>query len=147
MKVFLRKDIERVGLAGEIIKVNDGYAMNFLLPKGLAVEITDKNEGQFVKRARVVEQRKEAVESKTSMLAEKVKALSVTLKKKLHDDDKLYGAVSQGEVADLLAEKGLKIAKNQIVFDKSIKEKGSYKVTVKLSSKLQPKFTLKVVGE
>ncbi len=147
MKVFLRKDIERVGLAGEIIKVSDGYATNFLLPKNFAVEVTPQNEAQFAKRAMVVENRKEVVESKTSMLAEKVKALSVTLKKKLHDDDKLYGAVSQGEVADLLADKGLKIPKNQIVFDKSIKEKGSYKVTVKLSSKLQPKFTLKVVGE
>lgn len=147
MKVFLRKDVERVGLAGEIIKVSDGYATNYLLPQGLAVAITPENEASFRKRERVVEKRKEVVESKTSMLAEKIKALELTLKKKMHDDDKLYGAISQNEVADLLGDKGIKVAKNQIIFDKSIKERGSYKVTVKLSSKLQPQFTLKIVPE
>lgn len=147
MKVFLRKDVERVGLAGEIIKVKDGFAQNYLFPQGLAIAITPENEASFRARARVVEKRKEVVESKTSMLAEKIKSVEVKLKKKMHDDERLYGSVSAGEVADLLSEKGIKVSKNQIIFDKSIKEKGSYKVTVKLSSKLQPQFTLRVIAE
>jgi len=72
MKVFLRKDIERVGLSGEIIKIVDGYARNYLLPRGLAVEITTKNEAFYQTQAKEVEDRKEVIATQTSMLAEKI---------------------------------------------------------------------------
>jgi large subunit ribosomal protein L9 len=147
MKVFLLKDVEKVGLAGEIIKVSEGYALNFLVPRKLAIEVTAGNEKGFAKRAKVVEHRHEVIESKTSMVAEKIKALTVTLKRKMHDDGKLYGSINGSEIADVLKEKGISVAKNQIEIDKSIKEKGTYEVTVKLSSKLQPKLTVHVVAE
>jgi len=147
MKVFLLKDVERVGLAGEIIKVAEGYAANFLIPKKLAVEITPSNEKMYQSKIKVVEHRKEVVATKTSMLAEKISAIKLTLKRKMHDDGKLYGAVGANEVVDLLAEKGFGIGKSQVDFDKSIKEKGTYQVTIKLSSKLQSKISLTVVPE
>lgn len=147
MKVFLLKDVERIGLAGEIIKVAEGYAANFLIPKKLAVEITPANEKMYQAKIKVVEHRKEVVATKTSMLAEKIAAVKLTLKRKMHDDGKLYGAVGANEVVDLLAEKGFGVGKSQVDFDKSIKEKGTYQVTIKLSSKLQPKITLTIVPE
>ena len=147
MRVFLRKDVERVGLAGEIIKVTDGFALNYLIPQGLAVMVTSENEGQFKTRAHTLEHRKEVVASKTSMLAEKIKAVELVLKRKMHDNEKLYGSVSATEIVDLLAQKGIGISKSQVEFDKSIKERGTYSVTIKLSSKLQPQLTLKVVPE
>lgn len=147
MKIFLRKDIERVGLAGEIIKVGDGYARNYLIPRGLAVEITKENEQFYVKRVKKVEYRKEAIATQTSMLAEKIKTINITLKKKAHDDGKLYGAVNAAEIVDLLANKGIVIAKNQVKFDKSIKTKGTFTITIKLTSRLQPKLSLNVVPE
>jgi len=147
MKVFLLKDVERVGLAGEIIKVKEGYAANFLIPKKLAVEITPSNEKLYTTKIKVVEHRKEVVATKTSMLAEKMASLKLTLKRKMHDDGKLYGAISASEIVDLLSEKGFGVGKSQVDFDKSIKEKGTYQVTIKLSSKLQPKITLTIVPE
>jgi len=147
MKVFLRKDIEKVGLAGEIIKVGDGYARNYLIPHGLVIEITKKNEIFYTKRIKKVEHRKEAIATQTSMLAEKIKSLKVTLKKKMHDDGKLYGAVNSAEVVDLLAKKGVIVTKNQVKMDKSIKTKGTFAVTIKLTSRLQPQLSLHVVSE
>lgn len=147
MKVFLLKDVEKVGIAGEIIKVSEGYALNFLLPRKLAVEVNANNEKGFSKRAKVVEHRHEVIESKTSMVAEKIKSLTVTLKRKMHDDGKLYGAIHGSEIADVLKEKGISIVKSQVEIDKSIKEKGTYEVTIKLSSKLQPKLTVQVIAE
>jgi len=147
MKVFLRKDIEKIGLAGEIIKVGDGYARNYLIPHGLAIEITKKNEIFYAKRIKKVEHRKEVIATQTSMLAEKIKSLKVTLKKKIHDDGKLYGAVNASEVVDLLAKKGIIITKNQVKMDKSIKTKGTFAVIIKLTSRLQPQLLLNVVSE
>lgn len=147
MKVFLLKDVERVGLAGEIIKVAEGFAANFLIPKKLAVEVTPANEKMYQSKIKVVEHRKEVVATKTSMLAEKIASTKITIKRKMHDDGKLYGAIAASEVVDLLAEKGFGIGKSQVDFEKSIKEKGSYQVTIKLSSKLQPKITLTIVPE
>lgn len=146
MKVYLLKDIEKVGIAGEIITVTDGYAKNFLLPRKLGVIVTEGNFEFFQKRAKTIEHRKEVIESATSMLSEQIKGLILTLKKKIHDNDRLYAAVSQADVVELLAEKNIKVSKSQVLFDKSIKEAGSYPVTIKLSSKLQPQLTLKVIG-
>jgi large subunit ribosomal protein L9 len=147
MKVFLTKDIENVGLEGEIVKVSDGFAANFIFPRKLGIEVTPANEASFNKRKRVIEHRQAVIASKTSMLAEKIRGIKLTIKRKLHDNDKLYGSISANEIADLLSEHGVSVAKNQIEFGKSIKAKGTYEVTVKLSSTLQPKFSLIVTSE
>jgi large subunit ribosomal protein L9 len=147
VKVFLLKNVARVGMAGEIIKVADGYAANYLVPHKLGIIINDANEAMYKNRIKVIENRKEIVESATSMLAEKIKSLKCTIKRKLHDDGKLYGSINPAEIVDVLAEQGVNVGKSQIVLEKSIKEKGTYDVVVKLSSRLQPTFSLKVVGE
>lgn len=147
MKVYLLKDVEKVGLAGEIIKVSDGFARNNLLPRKLALEVTPEKEEFFKKREKVVEKRQEKIATQTSMLAEKIKSLKLTLRRKLHDDGKLYGSVNPNEIVDLLADNGISVAKNQVDIEKSIKEKGTYEVTIKLSSRLQPKLILNVISE
>lgn len=147
MKVYLLKDVERIGLAGEVLKVKDGFAANYLLPRKLAIEITPTNEKFYHGRIKQVEHRKEVVASKTSMLAEKIAALKLVVKRKMHDDGKLYGAISATEIVDLLKEKGVAVSKSQIELDKSIKSKGSFEVTIKLSSSLKPKVSLLVLPE
>lgn len=147
MKVYLLKDVSKVGFAGELIKVSDGYAQNFLFPRKLAVKITPKNETFYASQIKNVENRKDALESKSSMLAEKIKGIKLTITRKLHDGDKLYAAVSPSEIVDLMAKEGVSISKSQVVFDKSIKTKGRHTLTIKLSSKLQPKLSLKVTPE
>lgn len=147
MKVYLTKDVEKVGLAGEIINVSDGYALNYLVPNKLGTIVTPHNEKAFASQKRVVERRQEVIATKTSILAEKIKSIKLTLKRKLHDGEKLYGSIGAGEIVDLLAEHGVSVAKNQVEFGKAIKSKGSYEVTIKLSSSLQPKVTVNIVGE
>ena len=147
MEVYLRKDVEKIGLAGEIIKVGDGFARNFLIPKGLAVEITTHNKSQYVSKIRKVENRKEVIASQTSMLAEKLNGVSVTLKRKMHDNGQLYGSINALEIVDALAEQGISITKGQVEFDKPIKSKGSCKVSIKLTTRLTPAITVTIIAE
>lgn len=147
MKVYLKKDVEKVGLAGEIIKVKEGFAINYLIPRGFAMPVTEANANFFKKRERTIENRKEVLSSQTSMLAEKINSMDLVLKKKMHDDGKLYGALSSTDIVEKLAEKGVSVGKNQIIFGKSIKSKGVYEVVIKLSSRLQPKVRVTVVSE
>lgn len=147
IRVFLTKNVEKVGLAGEIVKVKEGFATNYLLPNKLGIIVTPENEQGLLKKIKVIENRKEAIKSKTSMLAEKIKALKFTIKTKTHDDGKLYGAISTSDIIDLLAKEGVAVAKNQIVFEKNIKTTGVFDVVVKLSNQLQPSFKLKVEAQ
>ena len=82
LKVFLLKDVDKVGMAGEIIKAKEGYARNYLIPKKLGVEVTAQNEASFAHKIKTIEHRKEVLDSKTSMLAEKIKGVEVILKKR-----------------------------------------------------------------
>ncbi len=147
MKVYLLKNVESVGQAGEMIKVADGYASNFLLPRKLAVEITAANETLYVGKQKAVEQKKTVQTAQTSQLADKIGETTVVIKRKLHDDGKLYGALSAHEIADALSAKGIAVSKSQVDLTKSIKAQGTYEVTIKLSSRLQPKVTVRVVSE
>lgn len=147
MKVFMRKSVEQVGVAGEMITVGDGYARNFLLPKGFAVEVTPSNEHIFLKRAKTIENRKEVIATQTSLLAEKIRSLKLIIKKKMHDDGRLYGAVNSQDIIEILSNQGITVSKNQVKFGKSIKTKGMHQVIIQLSNRLQPSVTIDVVGE
>jgi large subunit ribosomal protein L9 len=147
MKIFLLKDVERVGIAGEIILLKNGFARNFILPKKLGIEVTAANEPFYKSKAKSVDERRAVIATKTSILAEKISSLTLKIKHKAHDDGKLYGAITAAEIMVLLAKAEVSVAKNQIIVEKSIKETGIFEVTVKLSNKLQPKVKLKVSAE
>jgi len=145
MNVFLLQNVVQVGLKNEIIKVSDGYAKNFLFPKKLAVEVTPANEKLYTAKARTVQNRAAIIESTSSVLGDQIANLNLKLKKKM-DGEKLYAAIGQNEIVDLLKEQNISISKSQVIFDKAIKTKGNFEVTIKLSSKIQPKFTLQVTA-
>lgn len=147
MKVYLLKDIQGVGIAGEIVKVKEGYADNFLLPRKMGIKITAKNAPFYEERAKHIDHRKEVISSKTSMLAEKIKTLKLTLKRKMHDDGKLYASINPSEVVALLSQEGVNVSKSQIKLDKTIKEKGLFDVTIKLTSKLKTTVQLSIIAE
>jgi large subunit ribosomal protein L9 len=144
MQVYMLKDVERVGMAGQVINVTDGYATNFLIPRHLAVEITPANAGFYKTKKHREQVAVEVVNSKVAMIAERIKSLHLLIKERVHDDGKLYGAVSAEEIVDLLREKDIVINKKQVEFGKSVKSIGEHKITIRLSSKLQPQLTLKV---
>lgn len=146
MRVYLYKDVPHVGHAGEIIKVSDGFARNSLFPRKLAEEVTPEKEAFFKGREKVRVKQKEKEQEHTSDLANAIQGIKLTLKRKMHDDGKLYASVREAEVVALLAPHA-RIKADQVIFDKSIKAKGNYEVTIKLSSRLQPTLTLTVVSE
>lgn len=147
MKIFLTKDVEKIGFAGEIVDVKDGFAANYIVPNKLGILVTAANEAQLKGKIKQVQNRKAALATKTSMLAEQIKGITLTIKRKIHDDEKIYGSIGVNEIADLLAAQGIKVEKNQILLDKPIKTKGTFDIVLKLSKQLQPVFKLKVQPE
>ena len=146
MQVCMLKDVENVGMTGQIIKVTDGYATNYLLPNKLAKEVS-ANDSKFYEQRTVKKVVAEQVlTTKAAMLAERIKTMHVTIKEKVHDDGKLYGSVNADTIVALLKEKEISITKKQVEFGKSIKCVGDHKVTIKLSSKLLPELSVKVVA-
>jgi len=146
MKVFLRQDIENVGMKGDIVSVSDGFANNYLLPRKFAIRVDAHNEAAFKRRLSYIQEREKAVASKAAMTAERISSLRITLKRKTHDEGKLYGSVTQQEIADALNERGISVAKNQVIINKTIKSVGTHTVTVKLSRDLQPQLHIEVVS-
>ena len=147
MEVYLRKNVEKIGLEGEIIKVGDGFARNFLIPQGLAIEVTSHNRGQLESKIRKVVNRKEVIATETSMFANQISEMTVVLKRKMHDNGQLYGSINASEIVDALAAKGVSVAKGQVEIEKSIKSKGTFKVIIKLTSRLKPSLTVIVASE
>lgn len=146
MKVFLLEQVKNVGREGQIVTVSDGFARNFLLPQKKGLEITPDTEANFARRLEKIKAREDITQTKRSSLSEKIASLQITLRRKMHDDGKLYGSVGAQEIVEVLAEHGVSIAKNQVVFDKSIKERGVHAIVIKLSSSLQPKLSIKIVA-
>lgn len=146
MQVYMLKDVEKIGMAGQIIKVSDGYAANFLIPRKLAMKVGEQDLAFFKSKEKKIVADKQVLSSKVAMLAEKIKNLHLTIKKKAHDEGKLYGSVSPDEIVDLLKEKEIVVNRKQVEFPKSIRNIGDYPVIIKLSSKLKPEFLLKVVA-
>ena len=143
MLVYMLKDVENVGMAGRVINVSDGYAANFLIPRKLAVEVTEKNKAFYEQKKLKEVVAVEVINSKTGMLAERIKALHLSIKERVHEG-KLYGAIGADEIVELLKAKDIAVNRKQVEFEKSIKTVGEHKVTIRLSSKLKPQLTLKV---
>ncbi|MBD3273594.1 50S ribosomal protein L9 [Candidatus Dependentiae bacterium] len=147
MNVYLLKDVEKLGMAGTIVKVSDGFAQNFLIPRKLAIKITDKNSSFYTSKIKKAKTTAKVLSSKAAMLAEHIRNLHLTIKEKVHDDGKLYGSVGADEIVALLKEKDISINKKQVEFPKAIRSTGEHKVIIRLSSKLKPEMKLKVVEE
>jgi len=145
MQVYLLKDVENVGIQGSIVKVSDGFADNFLLPRKLAVKITESNKAFYAEKKVKEQVAAEVLNSKVAMLAERIKTMHLSTKVRAHDDGKLYGSVGADEIVELLKAKDVQINRKQVEFDKAVRQVGEHKITIKLSSKLKPQVTLKVV--
>ena len=146
MKVLLIKDVKGLGKAGEIENAKDGYARNFLIPKGYAKLATDEviKEWQEEQKRKEEELKKEL--AKLNELKEKIESITLNIKHKLGANGQLYGAITNKEVAEHLKEKGIEIDKKHIDM-KQIKTVGEYTVDVKLGHGIHAKLKLIVEGE
>lgn len=148
MEVILLQDVKSLGKKGEIVKVNDGYARNYILPKKLGVEANSKNLNdlklQKAHEAKVAAEQLEAARQ----LAEEIKEKEVVLKLKLGEGGKTFGSVSSKEIADAAkAQLGYEIDKKKIQLKESIKTIGTHNVAIRLHAKVTAELKVKVIEE
>ncbi len=132
MKVILKENIDTLGHIGDIVKVAPGYARNYLLPKGLAVEATEKNAKELEHVKRQMAYRKDKVTQAAKLLLAKLEGITVELVHQAGVEGKLFGSVTNMEIAAFLKEKGVDIDRKKIALAEPIKQVGEYSVPVKL---------------
>ena len=147
MDVILRQDVDKVGRAGELVTVKNGYARNFLLPRGLAYEATDANRRRL-ESERAQKGKKMAAEVGAAKdVATKLEAVSLTFTMKAGEGDKLFGSVTASDLAEKLAAEGFRVDKKSIELDEPLKALGVYKVPVRLHHEVRPEVRVWVVRE
>jgi len=146
MKVILTENIETLGHIGDMVKVAPGYARNFLLPKGLAVEATENNAKQLEHHKRQLAYKKNKALESARLLAGKLEALSISLAHKAGDEGKLYGAVTNIEIAAALKGNGFDIDRKIINLHDPIKQLGEYAVPVKIHPEVTANVKVAVVA-
>ncbi|MCS6988792.1 MAG: 50S ribosomal protein L9 [Chloroherpetonaceae bacterium] len=147
MKVILKKEVEKLGDIGDVVTVKDGYARNYLIPRGLAVRATEGmlkaiEEEKKQKAFKIERERKAARE-----LAESLERLLLNVKAKAGEEGRLYGAITTQMIADKLKDKGFEIDRKQITIDPPIKQVGKHEVSIKLYSDVVAKLKLEVEAE
>jgi large subunit ribosomal protein L9 len=147
MEVILREDIEKLGHRGQVVKVAQGYARNFLLPKRLAVPATDANR-KIVEQERDAYLRREAkVKSEAEDLGKLMSSVSLTIARKAGEEGHLFGSVTAQDIADALASQNYTIDRRKIQLDDPIKNTGEFKVPIRLHREVTHEVTVNVVAE
>ena len=145
MEIVLLEDVKALGKKGQIVKVNDGYARNFILPKKLGVEATAKNLNDLKLQKANAEKVAAEQLAEAKALAEKIGELSVTLKMKAGEGGRAFGSVSSKEIAVAAKDQlGLEIDKKKMVLPEAIKTFGTHEVPVKLHKDVTAKLAVKV---
>ncbi|MCL2189251.1 MAG: 50S ribosomal protein L9 [Defluviitaleaceae bacterium] len=148
MKVILLEDVKGVGKKGQIINASDGHATNFLLPKKLAVEATTANMNNLENQQKKAEQKHANEVAAAQELADKIKAVKLTLKVKVGDNGKMFGSISNKELAEALqTQKQIGVDKKKIVLSTQVKSVGEYSATVKLHALVTAPLAFEVAGE
>jgi large subunit ribosomal protein L9 len=132
MEIILRDHVENLGKRGEIVKVADGYARNFLLPRKLALPATDANRKWVERERKIAEARDMQERGAAEAIAARLNALELTISRKTGENDQLYGSVTNGDIAELLAAKGFDVDRRKILLPDPIKALGENTVPVKL---------------
>lgn len=147
MEVILREDVEKLGRRGEVVKVAEGYGRNFLLPRGLAMAVTDANKALIAKERKAYEARLAKERAECESLAQRIGALRFVAPRKVGENDVLYGSVTSGDIAEFLNGKGIEIDKRRVQLDEPIKRLGEHEVRIKLHPEVAATLKLLVSKE
>jgi large subunit ribosomal protein L9 len=147
MEVILIKDVEKIGNAGTVVKVKEGFARNFLIPKCLAVLLTPANlkkiEQDKLKKDLELQNKKKECEK----IAEKLSNLSLTIQALTHEEGKLYANIGSRDISDSLKEEGIEIDKDLIMLEEPIKSLGIYEILIKLHPDVPAKLKVWIVNK
>ncbi|MBD3420794.1 MAG: 50S ribosomal protein L9 [Chitinivibrionales bacterium] len=147
MEIILKTDHEGLGNAMDVINVKDGYARNFLIPKGIAVAATDGNRNAVAEAKRIAEKRETQKSAEAQGLAQKISRVPCTIPVKIGENEKIFGSVGQHEITDFLSKEGFDIKKSQIELEEPIKQLGVYNIGIKLYKDVAAELKVWVVKE
>jgi large subunit ribosomal protein L9 len=148
MEVLLLKDVRRLGKAGEIKKVADGYARNYLLPRGLAVLATDAGRREIAEQEATKTRRAARVQTQAQEHAQNLKDVTLHFTAKVGESGRLYGSITSADIAEQLAQfVGAEVDKRKVLLDEPIKEVGRSKVDVRLHSNVTITVTVVIKAE
>ena len=147
MKVILKEDVHNLGQQGDVVEVKSGYARNYLMPKKLAILFTVEQQRSIEESQRMEVRKLEREKDQLESILKEVKSLSLSLKMKSEEDNKLFGSVTKLDIVKLLEENGIKIDKKYIDLDSPIKTLGEHEVNVSFTKEMSESFTISVEKE
>jgi large subunit ribosomal protein L9 len=147
MEVILRTDVPKLGKAGDIVKVKDGFARNYLLPKGLAIPANQKTIKALENQRKIILAKAERERKKAQSLAEKLTGLTLTFYRKVIEGDRIYGSISAQDIVKTLEEKGLNFERRFVLLDEPIKQLGTYEIPIRLGPGVEVRISVEVVEE
>ena len=148
MKVIILKDTKNVGKKGEVKTVSDGYANNFLIPKGVAIEATQQNMKALEKQQAQDAQKRATDKASAEILKARLAEIDLKIKTKAGEGGKVFGSVTSKDISDALKEQfDIEIDKKKIVLDGTIKQVGEYNISAKLYQEVTGVFKLSIIGE
>lgn len=148
MKIILRQDLEKLGQKDDILTVKTGYARNYLIPKGYAIQATESALRVHNENLKQRAHKEEKIRNEAEQLAEKMKGVKLVIGAKVSSAGKIFGSVNTIQIAEALKEKGFEIdRKNILLGDEAIKEVGNYKAVVKLHRDVKVEVAFEVKAE
>ncbi|MEJ2363202.1 MAG: 50S ribosomal protein L9 [Deltaproteobacteria bacterium] len=147
MKVILKEDIPKLGRMGQTVEVARGYGRNYLIPQGKAIMATSKNLKALEHERMLIQRKADLARKEAEGLAGKISGMTLTLTRKVVEEDKLYGSVSVSDIAQALEEAGVEIERKLIKLDEPIKSLGEFKVAIKAYHDVTAEITVQVVKE
>jgi len=147
MKVILRQSIPRLGSAGKVVTVSDGYARNYLIPRDMAYSVTKGNIKKAHFEAAKVQQEEQKQLEEKKKLASAIEGVSVTITARAAEEGKLFGSVNAQSIADALQEQGFTVDRNCIELDSPLKELGVFSVTIRFSHDLAAEIKVWIVKD
>jgi large subunit ribosomal protein L9 len=147
MEVILKEDIANLGKIGEVVRVRDGFARNYLLPRGLVLEANKKNLKTFEHRKKVVGDQKQKIMRNAQSVGDQLSGVALTISMRSGEEGRLFGSVTNMQIEKALKAKGLVVDRRKIHLDEPIKTIGDYEIPIRLSADLTVPLKLSVVPE
>lgn len=144
MKVILQKDVKNLGKVGELVNVSNGFARNYLFPRRMALEATEKRVREFAHLQKVAEVKKKKAVTERQELIAKIQGVSLSIKASAGETDKLFGAVTNTDISNELEKHGFSIDRRDIVLDEPIKMLGQHQVKIRLGEGLEAELSVAV---
>ncbi len=147
MEIILQEEVMSLGQIGDVVKVKNGYARNYLLPRGLAVVANRRNIRVLDHQKRLATEKKERVQKQANVLTARLSGLTIAIPARAGEGEKLFGSVTNIDIEKALQEQGVSVDRRRIILAEPIKQLGTYEVPVRLNGGVQAKVTVQVTPE